>query len=510
MIQLRPYQERTAEAVRQEAAKGNRRILTVLPTGAGKTHTMASFALGAISKGNKVLAMMHRRGLVEQMMDRFSECGIDSGCIMAGNETSLYSQCQVASLWTYSRRLKLAEKNLNSFWVDAPLILVDEAHHVLNNTYQKILKEYPNAFVVGCTATPTLSTGAGLGKYFQSMVNVVSMQELLDGGYLVPGEYYGPSEPDLRKVPTLMGDWTISGLDKKLNKGKIIGSVVDNWMEHAGDKLTMVFAINRKHAKALCHAFVRRGVPAEYLDAHNNDEERSDVLKRLRNGDTHVVCQVALYTEGTDIRELECLVIARPTRSIGLHRQILGRGARPCNGKKSFMVLDHGGNVRRLGYYEDEIPWTLDGKDGANSPKKRIVKEKAIIRCEKCQALDELYGVQMKGGRCPRCGHTIKDFGKKIKEIEASLVPIGKTKKKTYTMDEKRRWWAQFEYERRRLGKSESWLKAQYKSRFGVWYQGMDGVAPQKPTQEVKNWLTYQRIKYFKSKQKKEMQCTTT
>lgn len=501
-MELRDYQQRTLDAVKSEASKGNKRILLVLPTGAGKTHTLASIAQGAISKGNQTIAMMHRRGLVEQMQDRFQECGIDSACIMAGIDHDLQNKCQIASIWTYSRRLKLADPEINKFFIDAPVILIDEAHHVLNNTYQKILEHYPNAFVIGCTATPTLSTGAGLGKYFQSMVNVVSMKELLDGGHLIPGEYYGPSEPDLRKVPTLMGDWTISGLDKKLNKGKIIGSVVDNWLEHASDKTSMVFAINRKHARALCHEFVNRGVAAEYLDAHNNDEERSDVLRRLRNGDTRVVCQVALYTEGTDIRELECLVIARPTRSLGLHRQILGRGARPCQGKKSFMVLDHGGNVKRLGFYEDEIEWALDGKEASNKPKAQRKKEKRIITCDYCKSL-------VVGARCPTCGHEIQNFGKRIDEIEASLVPVGKTKKKTYTMDEKRRWWAQFEYERRRLGKSESWLKAQYRSKFGVWYQGMDGVAPQEPTQEVKNWMTSQRIRWIKSKQKQEQQCTT-
>lgn len=509
-MELRDYQQRNEDAIIKSAQSGKRRILDVMPTGAGKTHSLASIALRSISKGNKVLCLMHRRGLVEQMMERFTECGIENGCIMAGQEHSLSSQCQIASLWTYSRRIKLADKEINKFWIDAPVILIDEAHHILSKTYQKVLDEYPNAFVIGVTATPVLSSGAGLGQYFDDMINVVSMRELLDGGHLIPGEYYGPSEPDLRKVPSLAGDWTKSGLDKELNKGKIIGDVVDNWMEIAYGTTSMVFAITRKHAKALCNEFISRGVEAEYLDSYSDDEDRSDVLRRLRSGDTKVVCQVALYTEGTDIPELETLVIARPTKSIGLHRQILGRGARPFGDQKSFMVLDHGGNVRRLGKYEDEIDWTLSDKETIER-KKPKKKEKILIICDVCKGYNEKdmnkieeFGV-IKNGRCDRCGHEIKSFGKQVEAVQAELVPIGKVSKKTHSMSEKRAWYGMFEFERRRLGKNDKWLLAQYRSKFGVWPRKMDDVAPIEPSKDVTNWLTHQRIKWIKSKPKREV-----
>lgn len=493
-IELRDYQKRTNDKIRELALSGHRRILTVMPTGAGKTHTMADIALGSINKGHKVLCLMHRRGLVDQMMQRFNECGIENGRIMAGVDHSLDSQCQIASLWTYSRRIKIAEKQYNPYWVDAPVILIDEAHHVLNNTYKKILGEYPNAFVIGCTATPTLSTGAGLGQYFDSMVDVVTMDELLNGGHLVPGEYYGPSEPDLSKIPELMGDYTQKGLDKLLNNKKIIGDVVDNWFEYARDTTTMVFAINRKHARALCVEFNNRGVAAEYLDAFNNDDERDDVLCRLENGATRIVCQVALYTEGTDLPFLQTLSIARPTKSLGLHRQILGRGARPFPGKESFMVLDHGGNVKRLGYYEDEIAWTLKGKKHSNQPKQVRKKEKTILTCDYCHSL-------ITGKRCPKCGNEIKNYGKKVEAAQAQLIHIGgKAKKKTYSMDEKREWYQMLDYERRMRGYSLGWTAHKFKSKFGCWPKGMRDLPPKSPTNEVSNWIKYQRIKWAKSR----------
>jgi len=507
-FKLREYQTRLVDAVRKQALLGHKRILAVLPTGAGKSACMGEIAMSSMQKGNRVLAMMHRRGLVEQMIERFNECGIEPGCIMAGVDSALDRQCQVASIWTYKRRIQLAEKDFNRFWVNAPVVLIDEAHHILNATYQKVLSEYPNAFVVGFTATPTLSTGAGLGNYFDCMVNVVSMSELLAGGFLVPGVYYGPSEPDLAKLKIVQGDYDKKGLDEKINRPEIVGNVVDNWIKYAGDKLTMVFAINRKHAMALCNEFIRRGITAEYLDANNEDEERSEVLERSKNGDTMVICQIGLYTEGSDLPWLQCLVVARPTRSLGLHRQILGRGARPCKVKQNFMVLDHGGNCKRLGFYEDEIEWTLDGKPDSNrAPRKH--KERKIIICDKCAGFNELNEwteAEIKNGRCVRCGHEIQNFGKKVNALQADLIELKKPKDKKEKWDtaSKRQLWGMLDYERRRLCKEDKWQLAQYKSITGVWPRGMDDIGPIKPDQKCLNLLKWQRIKYIKGRQKAE------
>lgn len=498
-MQLREYQQRTVDAIREKAASGSRRILVVLPTGAGKTHTMATLVHGAIGKGNKVLALMHRRGLVEQMQERFTECHIDSGLIMSGVDTALHHDCQIASLWTYVRRLQLAEKSSNKFFIDAPCLLIDEAHHVLNNTYQKVLKDYENAFVIGFTATPTLSTGAGLGQYFDSMVNVVSMDELLDGGWLVPGEYYGPTEPDVERLKIVQGDYEKKGLDRAMNRPELIGDVVNNWFEAASNLQTMVFAVNRKHARALCEEYLKCGVNAEYLDARNGDEERSDVLRRFDNGDTQVICQVALYTEGTDIPAIQCLVIARPTRSLGLHRQILGRGARPFPGKEKFIVLDHGGNVNRLGFYEDEVRWDLNGKEGSNQLAKPRKKERTILTCEMCK-------FAFTGPVCPQCGHQIKNYGKKIEAIEAELVRLDKGKTPKATMAEKELFYRMLEYYRRQKMYADGWRDHKFRSKFGTWPRGFKGLGPAEPDQKFYSWIKYQNIKWAKSKQKRENQ----
>jgi len=164
-----------------------------------------------------------------------------------------------------------------------------------------------------------------------------------------------------------------------MNTPKLVGDVVGNWAKIAGGLQTMVFAVDVKHSKALVEEFVRHDINAEHLDAYSDDDEREETINRFRNGDTQVICNVGLYTEGTDIPEIQCIDLARPTKSLGLHLQMIGRGARPYPEKDKFVVIDHGGNIERLGFYEDEINWGLSGKEVAHRKKKPRKKRSAFI-----------------------------------------------------------------------------------------------------------------------------------
>lgn len=490
MITLRDYQENLVNAVRDELKKGHRRVMMVLPTGGGKTHVIGSIAARCLENGHKVLALMHRRQLVTQTVDRFNECGVDPGIIMSGEDADLEAKAQVGTCQTYNRRMGLDDVCYNRWWIDASVVFVDEAHHALSKTYQNILKTYENKIVIGVTATPVLSSGVGMGNYFDSLVSPVSVGELIKKGHLVPGVYYGPSTPDLSKIKTVAGDYEKKGLNKVMNQPKLIGDVVDNWLKIAGDKKTMVFAVKVNHSKALRREFESKGVKAEHLDAHAPDDVREATLNRFRSGETQVICNVGLYTEGTDIPDIECIVLARPTKSIGLHLQMIGRGARPYPGKDQFIVLDHGGNLERLGFYEDPIEWSLNGKELGF--KKKIVRkgEKRYLTCDECSYM-------FQGKVCPQCGHEIADYGKRIEALDAELVKLNNREPK-YTMEDKRRWYAMIEWERRIRGYKPGFTAANYKDKFGVWPRGMDGVAPMEPDQAVKNWLTHKRIRYAK------------
>ena len=777
------------------------------------------------------------------------------------------------------------EGNNNYF---AEGILVHNCHHALNPTYQKILKHYEDRIVIGVTATPILSTGVGMGNYFQSLVSAVTVQELVDDGYLVPGVYYGPSAPDLSKVSTVMGDYHKTELNEVMNQPKLIGDVVYNWLKYAENRKTMVFAVKVSHSKALCEEFNKKGIKAAHLDNHSEDDERNEVLNSFRYGDTSVLCNVALYclddkteiltsdgwkskeslshrdkianweeggkiyfkqpeyvvkrdlfpdeffvstksklsdiritnthkvihkcrngnlkksnaenlidsvfqypisglakpiifnesirsslvnvskarfittnsfcyrktkglnkedskkeaermwnikskvktklpneltldeckfigfwigdgtktklmkfgveykifqskrypeiikwidklisklgyssvkrerenifngtqysdlvawsfcrgtggrnqhksglypiepylkkegtslfwglnynqliallygfwladgdhlvqktktiyntntelldllqavavcrgisatihkgkayrnekyliphslsymagqrfrniagkfrlqkdkdqsgsvwcvksesgnivtrrngivcitgnTEGTDIPEIECIVLARPTKSIGLHLQMIGRGARPNTGKQNFIVLDHGGNIDRLGLYEDEVEWSLNGKGVGYKKKTNRVKEKKLITCDICSHI-------FTGCQCPACGYSVPDYGRKISSIDVDLVEIGKNKKKNkeYSMEEKKRWYAMLLGYARQKGYSEGWAAHKFKEKMSVWPNKVKDVMPVSPDEEVLRYIKYQNIKWAKVKQKME------
>ena len=494
-IVLRYYQEKAVNMVRDEIRKGNRRVLLVMPTASGKTHTMGDIASKSILNGHKILAAMHRRQLVMQMVERFKECGIIAGMIMSGVESELSLNCQVTTVQTYLRRLNLSDIESNRFFIDASVVFIDEAHHVLAKTYQKILKHYQDKIVIGVTATPCLSSGEGLGKYFNVIVQPVGVKELVEKKYLVPAGYYGPSEPDLSKLKTIAGDYEKKGLGKVMTKPTLIGNVVDNWLKLAGDKKTLCFSVNVAHSKALKDDFTNKGVAAEHLDAFSDDETRETVLNRFRSGEIQVLLNVGLYVEGSDIPEIECLCIARPTKSLGFHLQLLGRGARPHPGKETFVVLDFGGNVSRLGYYEDEIEWLLGAKEVAAKKELRN-KEKKIRTCAECTSL-------FTGPVCSVCGLRIKEYKKLIETEDAELQEItkGERGKKKATMEEKRIFYAMLEYRRREKGHTDGWKSHKFRERYGVWPNSFKLVGPIEPDRGFDNYMKHLTIKWAKSKE---------
>ena len=491
-MELRNYQEKTVEMVRDEIRKGNKRILIALPTGAGKTHVLSDIAKKAQTKENTVLALMHRRQLVTQMVDSFAENGIEADIIMSGIESRLKSKVQVGTVQTYLRRLNLDALEYNRFFIDASICMIDEAHHALSKSYQQILKNYENKVIIGVTATPVLSSGIGMGTFFQAIICPVSVQGLVDDGYLVPSVCYGPSTPDLSKVKIVMGDYHKTELNKVMNQPKLIGDVVQNWLKLAENRQTMVFAVKVNHSKALCLEFQRMGISAEHLDAHDEDETRSEVLYRFRSGDTKVLCNVGLYTEGTDIPEIECIVLARPTKSLGFHLQMVGRGARPSPGKKDFMILDHGGNIERLGFYEEDIEWSLDGKGLGYKKKREYKKEKKPFTCEMCSCVHT-------GKRCPSCGWEVVGYGKKIEAIEAELVEIGKNRKKATTA-EKIRFHGMLCHKQREKGYKNGWIARNFRDKFGVWPVTATMSSEYiEPDRAFKNWLAHKAIAWSKS-----------
>jgi DNA repair protein RadD len=515
-MEPREYQVRTVDMIKDCLRSGCKKVMVTLPTGAGKSIIQGIISKMCINRGNKVLALMHRRGLVDQLCDRFSLCGVDAGKIMSQVDAELSKKVQVGTIQTYSRRIQLeeydifSEKNIKPWQHNADVILLDEAHRSLSKTFQDILKSYKDKIVLGFTATPTLSSGVGMGNYYEKLIQPVQVRELIDCGALVHGIYYGLSAPDLTNIKMQKEDYEQKELGRRYNNKILIGDVVKNWTDIAFDKRTMVFAVNVAHSKALVHEFNKFGIAAAHLDAHSNDEKRNETLNRFKSGEINVLSNVGLYTEGTDIPEIECICLALSTKSIGRYLQMVGRGARPCPAilKKNFLILDHGNNIMEdgngHGYYEDPIIWTLDGKKiSFKKPSPKTIKEKAEkikMKCSMCSAI-------FTGGQCPECHTKVPEYGKKIEAIEANLKRLNGPEKKERNKDKVAILKSMkptilvgmLKDEANRLGKTDSWIRANYKNITYKWPKSLD-VRPVPASEELKSYLKYLRIKWIKSR----------
>lgn len=389
---LRDYQIADREAIRAAFRGGARAVLYCLPTGGGKTTTAADIVALAAAKGSRTLFFAHRKELIDQASSRFDQFGIAHGVIMADHPRRRPEEpVQVASIQTLSRR--------RMPWTPA-LIIVDECHRVKGASYLGLLAQFPEAKIIGLTATPIRADGKGLKPPFDALVLGPSVQTLTDLGYLVPVLAYAKKKPDLRGVRSLGGDYKLDELELAMNKPEIVGDVVKEWSRHANGRQTVAFAVGVAHSKALCAAWQAAGVACEHLDGETSKEAREAILARLASGETTVVSNCQVLTEGWDCPAVSAISVVRPTQSLGLFLQMSGRVLRPAGGKTNCILLDHGGNVYRYGLPADPREWELS----FDRPKKQGPRTKDVddcVRvCPECEAVNKKEALT-----CACCGY---------------------------------------------------------------------------------------------------------
>jgi len=501
MFALRSYQLDTIKKARESIASGNKSIIIQAPCGSGKTCMASAICDGAITKGKKVLFLVHRRELAYQAVERFTEYGLgdEVSLIMAGEESNLSKPIQVASIMTYIRRIKL-EDGLPWFH-NADIVILDEAQVSISPTYLKLMENYNGNIVkIGLTATPCRGDSRPLGELYEDIVSSISINELTELKHLVPIRYYaGKEKPDLSNISEIAGDFNKKELNKRMNKVNLIGDIYLNWAKIAGDRSTIIFSSGVKHSKFIRDEFRRNGVAIEHIDAHTQTEERADVLRRLKNGDIQVITNCQILTEGFDFPAAGAICLCRPTKSYGLFIQMAGRGLRPFPGKQDCILIDHAKNIEMHGFLDEPVEWSLSGNEKAWKKKKPRKKEKKIMECDGCRAMHT-------GHTCPQCGHEIPDWGKKINTTDDELQEIarGKTKKKEFTMEQKRRFMGMCEYQRRLKGYAPGWASHLFRSKFGVWPNRFKDVNPIEPDNGFRNYLKHRAIAYHKSRKKQE------
>ncbi len=494
-IDLRDYQVNVIAAYDRAIAAGHKRILLVAPCGAGKTIVGAEIIRRARAQDQCTLVLAHRREIITQTHNKLFANGVRAGIIQAGIDPRPMERVQVASigtLWSRAFRSEAMQRPI------AHLLVVDECHHALARTYKKIIEEYPDAILLGLSATPCRGDGRGLGGIFETIIECPQVAELIYLGHLVKSRVYAPVDPDLRGVATHQGDYVEGQLADRMDRPRLVGDIVMHWHRHGEGRRTVVFAINVAHSIHLRDEFCRAGVRAEHIHGGTPKDERDAILARLESGETEVVCNCMVLTEGWDMPEASCCILARPTKKMGMYRQMIGRVLRPGPGKADAIILDHSGAVYRHGLPEDHIDWTLDPDKGATSPAHVARTEKkgrGLVECTQCSAL------RVGGLPCPACGFMPARPAQymPIADGDLSLVTNGKAGASSYDPTERARWHGMLTTIGIARGyKMPGWASVQFKEKFGAWPPYGQAPKPLKPTAEVLSWVRSRLVAYAK------------
>lgn len=391
-MELRTYQHQAIDGARAQLRAGKRRVLIVSPTGSGKTVIASAIIQSAVQRGSRVLFLAHRRELIHQTSQKLTAFGVRHGIIMGRERMALQHAAQVASIQTLARR----RDALSS--VD--LVFFDEAHHAAADTYLQVLKWFPAARVVGLTATPWREDGRGLADVFDSYVVVTTPRKLKDEGFLVPVGGWAYEAIDTSGAQVRGGDFVTSSLAGAAMSKRVLGDVVEEYLRHAGGARGICFATTVQASEALAAQFREAGVAAEHIDGETAKEERDAILARLRAGLTRVVVNCNVLTEGFDCPELEVCMLARPTLSLSLYLQMVGRVLRPAPGKASARIHDHAGLLALHGHpYQD---WDYEPAPDTSVNAKRDDSRTTTPAEKRCPACGSVRA----GWPCDACGHS--------------------------------------------------------------------------------------------------------
>jgi superfamily II DNA or RNA helicase len=454
VITLRPYQRKAVESIVSTCSKqsGTRsRVLYVSPTGSGKTVIAAAAIRRLVSLGLRVVFLAHTREIIKQTQKKLEGFGVSHGVLMArfpsSNDNAMVQVCSVQTLCARNQR------------PTANVIIVDEAHHASAKRYELLLEAYPDAHVIGITATPLREDSKTLSFVFDEMKTVALPSGLKADGYLSDPAIYGCTadvqstiQTGLRGVKRVNGDYNRTQLGRAMNQQPLIGKIVDEWKRLGRGHRTVVFASSVQHSIAIAERFSRAGVKAEHIDGSMPATARDAILKRLDAGKTTVVSNFGVLSEGWDQPSVKCLVLARPTRSLTLFLQWAGRCLRPWAGKHP-IIIDHALLTNRFGYPDEDREFSLH--------EARVENENQTREYRPCP--DCLRMIPLMSEECRFCNSVVQR-PESPEEINAKLELVSRRKPETgadsrvlriadVSADSQRRFWKKVD----KRGDDECW-----------------------------------------------------
>jgi len=491
MLHLRQYQKESIEGLRQAFRDGHSHVVLSASTGAGKSIISLAMLDSAIKKGSRAMFICDRRVLVNQFSAHLDRHGIDHGIYMSGHwRHRPDAKVQIASIQTLERM---------EAWPSASFVLCDEVHAVMRKSFKAFLERHKETKVIGVTATPWHPE---MGKYFTHVVNVITMKDLVEQGFLVPFRVFIAKEMDMTGVKVVAGEWQKDEVEKR--GLQIVGDVVADYIRisqevFGGPRKTICFSSGVAHGAELVNKFQEQGINAVQISYKDDEEYKEEVLRDFAKPDTDIKIVISsdILTRGFDQTDVEHVIIAKPLRkAFSMHVQMIGRGARSHPEKKFCVLQDHANNFLRFKDDWDDVyengAKELDSEADTKTRKEKTKEEKEAAKCPKCSAL------WPKGSdTCTNCGHT-RQRRSLVEEMPGIMEELAASAKK----DDKQTFWSMCRYKVAVDGWTEARALAAYKTKFGVWPRGLDGATLTKPDVAFEKQMKAQLIRYLKGKQR--------
>jgi len=388
MINLYDYQKNIIEQIKKNIREHSN-ICVVSPCGSGKSIIQGKLTAMANKKGNRVLFLVHRKELCEQIEKTFKLCGVN------------FDLCKVGMVQTITRNLKSEP--------EPRIIITDENHHCLAKSYKRIYDNFSNAVKLGFTATPIRLGGKGLHPIYDKLLIGPSVKWLINNNRLSPYKLYSIKLVDTSKLHIRQGDFKNDEVNDLMEKSMIYGNTIKNYKKFAMGKKTIVYCSSVKASKATNEEFINNGISSKHLDGNTSKKEREKAIEDFRNNKIDILCNVDLFGEGFDVPDCECVILLRPTKSLSLYIQQSMRSMRYKPGKQA-IIIDHVGNCFEHGLPDHDFQWTLNDLE---KKKKKKDEEEKIKQCPGCFLMIENH---LK--TCPHCGYIFVSERKELSTNE--------------------------------------------------------------------------------------------
>lgn len=389
-MSLYEYQQEIVQKTKTAILNGYKHPCIVSPCGSGKSYIISHMVKGATDKGNRVLFLVHRKELKEQIEEDFEKFGVNPDLL------------DIYMVQTATNRLDK---------IKCPkMIVTDENHHSMAKTYRDIYEAFPDATRIGFTATPIRLDGKGLGDINDILIEGPSVKWLIENNFLAPYKYYAPRALDTHDLKKRAGEYTKASIDKAMSKGAIFGDVIGHYKKLAPGQQAICYCHSVSYSMRIAKYFTGAGISAKHISADTPKDKREEIIEDFRSGKIKILCNVDLIGEGFNVPDCSCVILLRPTASLSLYIQQAMRCMRYKKGKVA-TIIDHVGNVERHNLPDTPHEWSLEGEKVAKRDREK--GEVSIKICPECFSANP-----SKCSLCLQCGAELKAEEKELEEIK--------------------------------------------------------------------------------------------